>query len=89
MKKTFKDLVFKKHGNASKYNSLKTHAVIEFENGYGVSVITGGYGNEDFPYELAVLYQGDITYNTSITDDVEGYLTAENVSQLMLRIQEL
>ena len=83
--KTFKDLDFKKHSNDAK------QAKETFENNYGVSVIFGNcfYSNGKDTYEVAVLYDGNITYNTEITDDVLGYLSEEEVSEIMIKVQSL
>tara|TARA_R110002020_G_scaffold225658_4_gene435757 strand:- start:858 stop:1178 length:321 start_codon:yes stop_codon:yes gene_type:complete len=62
---------------------------IEFDNGYTASVITGGYGNANAPYELAVLIGNSITYDTPITDDVLGYLTEADVIRVCANIQAL
>lgn len=86
--KTFKDLEFKKHPMFG-VGTLQTHARMSFKNDYGISVITGGYGSASKPYEIAVLYKGEITYNTHITDDVIGYLTSDEVTEIMFKIQEL
>jgi len=87
--KTFEDLEFKK---VSEFIA-QTRAKMFFKNGYGVSVITGGYGNESCPYELAVLFgdenNNELSYNTPVTNDVEGYLTSEVVTRLMLQVQAL
>lgn len=73
--------------------------LFKFKNGYGASVVKhrGSYGHEDDKWELAVLefedggksYNWDITYETPITDDVEGWLTDEDVRNLLKRIKEL
>jgi len=84
--KTFKDLKFKTHIHPDIFD---TQARINFENKYGISVITGGYGDIHNPYEVAVLYENEITYNTHITDDVIGYQTQESVTEIMKQIQEL
>lgn len=62
-----------------------------FDNGYGASVITGdiAYCNEGGPYELAVLEHGELCYDTPITDDVIGYLTSNEVYDLLDRIERL
>lgn len=62
-----------------------------FDNGYGASVITGGIAccNEAQPYELAVLRHGELCYDTPITDDVIGYLTNDEVYDLLDRIEQL
>ena len=69
---------------------MPTHALnVVFDNGYGASVITGGYGSEAAPYELAVLKDGACCYSTPITNDVIGYLTAPQVLPLLQRIADL
>lgn len=68
--------------------------VYKFPNGYGASVITGGYGDLEHPYEVAVLQfeDGDkyeLTYGTPITDDVIGHLDADDVNNILNQIKEL
>jgi hypothetical protein len=85
--KTFNDLEFKPHITMDGVMSR-----IEFENGYGASVVKGEYtyGGKDGLYELAVLdSNGDLTYSTPVTDDVIGYLTQQEVTDLMEQIQNL
>lgn len=86
--KTFKDLVFEPHPVKVYYD---TQARMDFDNGYGISVITGdcAYTSVSSPYEVAVMYNGKITYNSGITDDVLGYQTEETVGKLMIKIQQL
>jgi hypothetical protein len=65
---------------------------ITFENGYGASVVchTMSYGGKLGLYELAVLdKQGNLTYDTPITSDVIGYLTPKEVTNYLIKIQEL
>ena len=85
--KEFKDLEFK----AKDIVVPGQMAKLEFDNGYGVSVITGygAYGSTVAPYELAVLKDGDLCYDTEITSDVIGYLTSDKVTEYMKLIQEL
>ena len=74
-----------------------TQTVHKFDNGYGASVISGGtytYGGDEGLKELAVIkfYDGDkwhLCYETEITDDVLGYLTDEDVSDLLVQIEAL
>lgn len=70
-----------------------TRRVFKAKNGFGASVIDYGYGAEEGLYEVAVLrFNGDdyaITYNTVITGDVVGYLTEEEVAELLKRISRL
>lgn len=84
--KTFKDLEFKPHSLGS-----GRHAVLEFDNNYGVSVLLGElfYSNGIDTYELGILKNGYLCYDTSITDDVLGYLTKDEVTKIMERIQKL
>ena len=69
------------------------HWVFKFPNGYGASIIKrlGSYGYEEDKFELAVLaYEGKrliLAYNTPITDDVLGYLTNEEVLELLEKIK--
>lgn len=81
------DLVFKNHPLGFE----GTVAAHTFSNGYGASIITGehAYSNEDAPYELAVLYNNEITYDTELTDDVLGYLTEDEVNEYLLKIEAL
>jgi hypothetical protein len=86
--KTFKDLEFKPH-------SLHTEGVvsrIHFDNGYGASVVKHdySYGGKNGLYELAVLSSdGELTYDTPITNDVLGYLSKEDVTEILIKIQQL
>lgn len=95
--KTFKDLNFVPHPN--RFMGFGEVARLNFDNGYGISVITGNegsgfafngvYGDSEHPYEVAVLWNGELTYETPITDDVIGYQTEADVEDLMRQIQEL
>ena len=41
-------------------------------------------------YELAVVdSSGDLTYDTSITNDVLGYLSQQDVTEILIKIQQL
>ena len=63
-----------------------------FDNGYGVSVVRGphSYGGQKGLYELAVLdSDGDVCYDTPITNDVIGFLKPEDVTRYMIEIQQL
>jgi hypothetical protein len=85
--KTFNDLEFKPHSNM---NGIMSR--IKFENGYGASIVKGEYtyGGKDGLYELAVLNSnGDLIYDTPITSDVEGYLSETQVTDLLIKIQQL
>ena len=86
--KTFKDLEFNPHPN----HLGGVQARITFDNGYGASVVKTPhtYGGDMGLYELAVFGKdGHITYGTPITNDVEGYLSEDDVTKLLEQIQEL
>lgn len=70
--------------------------VFRFQNNYGASVVKheGSYGNLQDLWELAVIRYGatgkyDLVYDTGITEDVEGYLTDEQVCELLEQIKNL
>lgn len=91
--KTFKDLEFKDHpiSNSPIGNGEKM-ATMSFDNGYGVSVIFGStfYSNGINTYELALTNKDGLCYDSDITNnDVLGYITEEEVSETMKKIQEL
>lgn len=72
------------------------HYVFKFGNQYGASVIKHyvSYGHEQDLWELAVIkfnYENawHLNYDTEITDDVIGYLTDEEVRELLKKISEL
>ena len=86
--KQFKDLEFVKHPS----HIEGVQARIQFDNGYGASVVKTPYtyGGDRGLYELAVLdSEGHLTYATSVTDDVIGYLRPEDVTDVMEKIQQL
>ena len=86
--KTFKDLEFVEHPN----HIEGVQARIQFDNGYGVSVVCSPYtyGGDKGLYELGVLdSEGHLTYATPVTNDVIGYLRPEDVTDVMTKIQQL
>ena len=62
---------------------------MKFDNGYGVSVISDGYGSESGLKELAVLHNGGICYDTPITSDVIGHLTDTEVMEIIEQVKQL
>jgi len=85
--KTFQDLVFNINPNSPYLNQ---QAVLNFDNGYGVSVIngSGAYCTSE-TFELAVLLNGDLCYTTSLTDSVLGHQTPEQITGVMSELQKL
>lgn len=93
----FSDLNFQPHSN---YPDSGIAARYFFSNGYGVSVVkftapfgSGSYGGDKGLYELAVLegneFDCELCYETPITDDVIGYLTENEVEDLMNQVSKL
>ena len=95
MKTELKYDEYKKYEVPIPYKQEGFNHRFKFENNYGASVIKHkfSYGYEDDLFELAVLYFEDdkpfITYSTPITDDVIGYLTNNQVLELLERIKNL
>jgi len=68
------------------------HKVFEFDNGYGASVVShsGSYGGNTGLFEIAVLDKhGMITYDTTVTNHVEGYLDFADVVAVLDKIKKL
>ena len=63
----------------------------EFDNEYGASVIKHqhSYGSEEDLFELAILYNDRVVYDTEIASDVIGYLNNDEVIDLLKQIKEL
>jgi len=86
MYKKFEDLEFNQHP----LGGVVARTI--FENGFGISVVQSShtYGGNEGLYEIAVLdNNGHITYSTPVADDVIGYLNEEEVSDIMIQIQDL
>lgn len=83
----FKPTKSGKHPNYPK----GTQDLYEFKNGYTASVIQTpySYGGDQGLFELAVIYNDELVYDTPITDDVIGYLTPEAVQEILQKISEL
>jgi hypothetical protein len=83
--KTFEDLEFKDR----RFDNIE-QARMDFENGYSISVIFGEgtyCDNDGSNYEVAILRNGKITYNTPITDNVLSCQTPEQITAIMKEIQ--
>lgn len=84
--KTFKDLKDRED------DSFFTRKGLTFENGYGISVVTGkgAYTDNNDEFEVAVIgLDNHITYDTHITSDVLGHLSRDEVTEIMKQIQRL
>ncbi|MCF8339751.1 MAG: hypothetical protein K9I82_02160 [Chitinophagaceae bacterium] len=84
--KTFKDLVFQ-----PTYAPIKgVRATIDFKNGYGASVVRNSisYGAHAGLYELGVTKDDELHYDNPVANgDVIGWLSEEDVSELLIKIQ--
>ncbi len=62
-----------------------------FPNRYGASIVQHNfsYGKEQGLWELAVLKDDDLSYDTPITNDVLGYLTEQEVNEILDAIEVL
>lgn len=71
---------------------LSTRIRIWFRNGYGASVVQGPYtyGGSEGLAELGVLDRsGELTYETSVTGDVIGWLDRDGLIAQLKLISEL
>ena len=82
------DLGFEAHPSPGFGGQAAKHT---FPNGYTASVITGGssYSSDEEPYEIAVMYDGALCYDTPITNDVLGYLSEEAANEVLQQIAAL
>ena len=67
--------------------------VLEFGDHYQLSIITGSgaYGNDNAPYEIAVIVNGHMTRMPGITGDelVRGYMTELEVDTVIKKLYTL
>ena len=103
--KTFEDLIFQPHPHAVNLRKIYTvqqqedpyikellngkQARMDFDNGYGISVLFGSqfYSNGKDNYEVAVL-QGGRLCGYFPEDSVKGYLTAHEITKIMKELQQ-
>lgn len=99
MTKGFKDLKFKELSTNPKFGT-SYQAKLKFDNGYGVSVIAGptAYSSprEYLPnpyfyesYELAVTKDGNVCYDTPITNYVLAYRSKDEITEAIEKVQQL
>lgn len=64
--------------------------VYDFDNGYSASVIRGpmSFGGRQGLWEIAVLHEGELTYDTPL-GDVLGRLNDEEVARVLVEIAAL
>ena len=80
----FADISFNIDGNDKR-------ARVYFNNGYGASIVQHpfSYGGDQGLYELAVLKNDKICYDTSVTSDVLGHLDENDVEDYLQQIESL
>ena len=61
-------------------------AVAKFDNGFGVSVIPEV---DQKHYEVAVLRDGKLCYDSGLTEDTERFLTVSDVHNFVHRVRSL
>lgn len=63
----------------------------QFPNGYIASVIRtpGSYGSDRGLWEVAVIYEGRVVYDTPVTNDVLGNLDIQEVRKILEEIYNL
>jgi len=97
--KTINDLEWKQHRHWERAD----YAVLHFDNGYGLSVLSGWDGSAGFfsgpyaeanTYEAAIIKQQedgeyDLCYDTHLTDDVFKYLTEDELIHIIDEVQQL
>ena len=86
--KTFKDIQFKINPMGADFGIVSR---TQFDNGYEVSVVKSphSYGGDKGLYELAIFKDDEICYDTPITNDVLGYLSDKDVTEVLIKIQQL
>jgi hypothetical protein len=67
------------------------HKVFKFDNGYSASVVSNAmiYGGKDGLFEVAVMKDGKIVYDTPVTNDVVGWLDFAGVADILNQIKAL
>ena len=76
-------------------HDLGHYYIFRFQNNYGASVVKapGSYGNAQDLWEMALIFfdedgDWDLTYERDFDDDVKGYLTDDNVIELLEKIKQ-
>lgn len=83
----FRDLEFKSQP-FNEIDPTAIQAIINFDNGYGVSVVRGKYFYcNDNTYEVAILKDGDLCFDTPIASSVLAYRTKDQITKIMKKLQ--
>lgn len=100
--KTFKDLKFnivesklpfQYPAGEVCFTTTPKQARMEFQNGFGVSVIGGGhgdYGDGAITFEVGILYKSEFTRLKKFGyDEIKAYQTPEQVTEIMEYLQNI
>lgn len=80
--KTFKDLEFVPQDRGIR-------ARIQFNNGFGLSVIRSQFAYcDENTYEVAILEDDEVCYDTPLANDVLPYKTEEEITKIMEEMQD-
>lgn len=65
--------------------------IVAFSNGYAASVVSNqySYGGNKGLFEVAVMYDGEIVYDTPVTNNVIGFLDFKGVADTLVQIENL
>jgi hypothetical protein len=69
----------------------REYMIADFDNGYSASVLTvdDGNGLKSRVFEVAVMRDGEIVYDTPVTDNVVRVLGATELKNVLVQIQQL
>lgn len=86
------ECIYLEYHDVSYSNGTQRHQIkVAFPNGFGMSCIKepSSYGQDHDLWEVAVLFEEDICYDTYITDDVCGYVTDEGIKTIAKLVMDL
>lgn len=94
---SFDDLIFRYRPSVLSDDYCEFQAYYVFDNNYAISVITGkSKDNDDLfytqfmhTYEVAIMFDGALCYDSGLTDDVLGYQTIDDINEIINKIKEL
>jgi len=67
------------------------YKIVHFDNGYSASIICNpvSYGGKQGLFEIAIIKNGEIVYDTPLTHDVIGNLDFDEVANTLKKIEQL
>jgi hypothetical protein len=89
--KTFKDLEFLLHSAPWHAEVGSTQARLNFDNGYGISVVNlKSQPNDGIFYEAALTdHNGKILHESSLGNEIFFNCTPTSITEVMIKIQKL